>query len=102
MNPDRIKIFTGTSRIPRWRPNSVSASALNWGKPNSVVFSDGEINLQILENVRGADVFVVQPTCTPVDEHLMELLVMIHALRLSSARRITSSATLLWVRSPGS
>jgi ribose-phosphate pyrophosphokinase len=53
-------------------------------------FSDGEIRLQILENVRGADVFVVQPTCTPVDRHLMELLLMIDALRRASAERITA------------
>jgi ribose-phosphate pyrophosphokinase len=53
-------------------------------------FSDGEIRLQILENVRGADAFVVQPTCTPVDRHLMELLLMIDALRRASAERITA------------
>ena len=53
-------------------------------------FSDGEIRLQILENVRGADVFVVQPTCTPVDRHLMELLLMMDALKRASAERITA------------
>jgi ribose-phosphate pyrophosphokinase len=53
-------------------------------------FSDGEIRLQILENVRGADVFAVQPTCTPVDRHLMELLLMIDALKRASAERITA------------
>jgi ribose-phosphate pyrophosphokinase len=53
-------------------------------------FSDGEIRLQILENVRGADVFVVQPTSTPVDRHLMELLLMIDALKRASAERITA------------
>ncbi len=53
-------------------------------------FSDGEVNVQILENVRGYDVFVVQPTCTPVDENLMELLVMIDALKRASADRITA------------
>ena len=53
-------------------------------------FSDGEVYLQILENVRGADVFVVQPTCYPVDQHLMELLLMIDALKRASARRITT------------
>src|SRR5205814_1084071 len=52
-------------------------------------FSDGEVYLQIMENVRGADVFVVQPTCFPVDQHLMELLLMIDALKRASARRIT-------------
>ncbi len=53
-------------------------------------FSDGEVNVQILENVRGYDVFVVQPTCTPVDQNLMELLVMIDALKRASADRITA------------
>jgi ribose-phosphate pyrophosphokinase len=53
-------------------------------------FADGETHLQIQENVRGADVFVVQPTCTPVDHHLMELLLMMDALKRASAERITA------------
>jgi len=53
-------------------------------------FSDGEIWVRINENVRGADVFVIQPTCCPVNENLMELLIMIDALRRASARRITA------------
>src|SRR5207249_1908660 len=53
-------------------------------------FADGEIYLQIQENVRGADVFIVQPTCTPVDRNLMELLLMIDALKRASAERITA------------
>lgn len=53
-------------------------------------FSDGEVFVQIAENVRGADVFVIQPTCPPVDHHLMELLIMIDALRRASAARITA------------
>ncbi len=53
-------------------------------------FSDGEISVQINENVRGTDVFVVQPTCTPVNENLMELLLLIDALKRASARRITA------------
>ncbi len=53
-------------------------------------FADGETHLQIQENVRGADVFVVQPTCTPVDQHLMELLLMIDAFKRASAERITA------------
>ena len=52
-------------------------------------FSDGEVRLQILENVRGTDVFIVQPTCNPVDTNLMELLLMMDALKRASARRIT-------------
>jgi ribose-phosphate pyrophosphokinase len=53
-------------------------------------FSDGEVHLQIQENVRGADVFVVQPTCRPVDTNLMELLLMMDALKRASAERITA------------
>jgi ribose-phosphate pyrophosphokinase len=53
-------------------------------------FADGEVLVQIFENVRGADVFVIQPTCRPVNEHLMELLVIIDALKRASAWRITA------------
>ena len=53
-------------------------------------FSDGEIFVEIKENVRGTDSFVVQPTCTPVNDHLMELVIMVDALRRASARRITA------------
>ena len=53
-------------------------------------FADGEAYVQIQENVRGCDVFVMQPTCRPVDEHLMELLLMIDAFKRASARRITA------------
>ena len=59
---------------------------------NAVVtrFSDGEINVQIVDNVRGMDVFVVQPTASPVNRHIMELLIMIDALKRASAMRITA------------
>ncbi|MBU0482288.1 MAG: ribose-phosphate pyrophosphokinase [Proteobacteria bacterium] len=53
-------------------------------------FSDGEIFVEIGENVRGTDVFVIQPTCPPVNDHLMELVIMVDALRRASARRITA------------
>jgi len=53
-------------------------------------FSDGEIRVQIQENVRGADVFVIQPTCSPVNDNLMELLIILDALRRASAKRITA------------
>ncbi len=53
-------------------------------------FSDGEINVEIRENVRGADVFVVQPTCTPVNDNLMELLILMDALKRASAKRVTA------------
>ena len=63
---------------------------LHAGRDQARKFSDGEINLQILENVRGADCFVVQPTCSPVEFHLMEVFCMMDALKRSSAERITA------------
>jgi len=53
-------------------------------------FSDGEVMVEILEHIRGKDVFIVQPTCAPTDAHLMELLIMVDAVRRSSARRVTT------------
>ena len=64
-------------------------SVCRWARARLQRFSDGEIYFQLLENVRGVDVFVVQPTCYPVDQHLVELLIMIDALKRASAGRIT-------------
>jgi len=68
------------------------ANHLNISLGKAVVeqFSDGEVMFEIMENVRGADVFIVQPTCKPTNDNLMELMVMIDALRRSSAARITA------------
>jgi ribose-phosphate pyrophosphokinase len=60
------------------------------GQANVGRFSDGEINVEILENIRGRDVFIVQPTCPPTNDHLMELLIMVDACRRASATRITA------------
>ncbi|MGD2116068.1 MAG: ribose-phosphate pyrophosphokinase-like domain-containing protein, partial [Acidobacteriota bacterium] len=60
------------------------------GKVTTYNFSDGETFCQIEENVRGADVFVVQPTCPPVNENLVELLIMLDAFKRSSAARVTA------------
>ena len=60
------------------------------GKIGVETFSDGEICVEILENVRGRDVFIVQPTCSPCNDHLMELMVMVDAMRRASARRVTA------------
>jgi ribose-phosphate pyrophosphokinase len=89
MNPDRVKIFTGSAN-PALTEELCGCLGLAVGKASVRQFADGEIYLQIQENVRGADVFVVQPTCTPVDRHLMELLLMMDALKRSSAERITA------------
>src|SRR3974377_303330 len=59
-------------------------------RANITKFQDGEVYVQLLENVRGGDVFVVQPTCDPVNQHIMELLLIIAALRRASAGRITT------------
>ncbi|MEW6730884.1 MAG: ribose-phosphate pyrophosphokinase [Acidobacteriota bacterium] len=63
---------------------------IHLGEANTSRFSDGEFNFQILQNVRGADVFIIQPTCPPVDSYVMELLIMLDAFRRSSADRITA------------
>ena len=89
MNPDRLKIFTGSAN-PALAEELCGCLGIPLGKASVRQFADGEIYLQIQENVRGTDVFVVQPTCTPVDRHLMELLLMIDALKRSSAERITA------------
>jgi ribose-phosphate pyrophosphokinase len=89
MNPDRLKIFTGSAN-PALAEEMCGNLGIPLGKASLRQFSDGEIYLQIDENVRGTDVFVVQPTCPPVDRHLMQLLLMIDALKRSSAERITA------------
>jgi len=86
---DKFKIFCGTANEPLCEE---ICAFLGMARGQALVtrFKDGEAYVQIQENVRGADVFVVQPTCHPVDEHLMELLLMIDALKRASARRITA------------
>ena len=84
-----MKVFTGNAN-PVLAKQICGALGCTLGAAMVKPFSDGEIYLQIQENVRGADVFVVQPTCTPVDRHIMELLLMIDALKRASAERITA------------
>jgi len=88
MNHDRLKVFAGNANLPL---ADEICQELEIHRSQAMVrhFSDGEIHLQLKENVRGADVFIIQPTCTPVDRNLMELLLMIDALKRSSAQRIT-------------
>jgi ribose-phosphate pyrophosphokinase len=84
-----MKILTGNSNRPL--AEAISAKlALPLVKANIRRFSDNEIFVEILENVRGEDVFVIQSTSFPANDHLMELLIIIDALRRSSARRITA------------
>jgi ribose-phosphate pyrophosphokinase len=86
---DKFKVFSGTAN------ESLADEVCNFlgmqrGQAQIMRFADGECYVQIQENVRGCDVFVMQPTCRPVDEHLMELLLMMDALKRASARRITA------------
>jgi len=89
LNDERFKIFSGTAN-PALATSICSNLGVPLGKALLGRFSDGEIYFQILENVRGADVFVVQPCSDPVDYHLMELLLMIDAFKRASAWRITA------------
>lgn len=85
----RIQVFSGNAN-PHLAAAIAGELGLSVGKAEVGRFRDGEIKLRIGESVRGADVFVVQPTCSPADAHLMELLVMCDTLRRASARTITA------------
>ena len=84
-----LKIFSGSANTDLTH-EICEYLRCSMGKASITRFSDGEIYFQIEENVRGADVFIVQPSCTPVDSNLMELFLMIDAFKRSSARRITA------------
>jgi ribose-phosphate pyrophosphokinase len=84
-----FKVFSGTAN-PALTAEICECLACPFGSAMIKSFADGETYLQIQENVRGADVFVVQPTCTPVDHNLMELLLMLDAFKRASAERITA------------
>src|SRR5438132_2966404 len=86
---DKFKIFCGTAN-EALADEVCTFLGMTRGQAKVTRFSDGEAYIQIQENVRGADVFLLQPTCDPVDMHLMELLLMIDALKRASARRITA------------
>jgi ribose-phosphate pyrophosphokinase len=84
-----LKIFSGNSH-PSLAAEVCRALGIEQGQAQTTRFSDGEFNFQILENVRGQDCFLIQPTCPPVDQNIMELLIMIDAFCRSSASRITA------------
>ena len=89
MSIENLAIFAGNAnpdlaqQVARYLGSSIGKALVN-------SFSDGEVNVEILENVRGQDVYVIQPTCAPAEKNLMELLVMIDALKRSSADRVTA------------
>jgi len=85
----RLMIFSGNANLElAQRIAEILSTRL--GKISVETFSDGEICVEILENVRGRDVFIVQPTSQPCNDHLMELMVMIDAMRRASVRRVTA------------
>jgi ribose-phosphate pyrophosphokinase len=85
----RFKLFSGTAN--RALAEDIAKHiGVKVGEAKLQRFADGEVYFQLVDNVRGVDVFVVQPTCYPVDQHLVELLIMIDALKRASAARITA------------
>jgi ribose-phosphate pyrophosphokinase len=87
---DRLMIFTGNAN-PRLAQEVAKHLNLSLGRVIAGKFSDGEVMVELLENVRGKDVFVLQSTCAPTNDNLMEMLVMIDALKRSSAARVTAA-----------
>src|SRR5437868_11768467 len=85
----KIKVFSGNAHR-RLAEEICGNLSCDLGKASTERFSDGEFNFQIGENVRGSDVFIVQPTCPPTDRHLMELLIMIDTFVRASAARVTA------------
>jgi len=83
-----LKVFSGSAH-PQLAREIAEFLGLPLGQARLRRFPDSEVSFQIDENIRGTDVFIVQPTCNPVDQHLMEMLVMVDAFRRSSAARIT-------------
>jgi ribose-phosphate pyrophosphokinase len=87
---DSLMVFTGNAN-PRLATDVVRRLNISLGRANVGRFSDGEVTVEIQEHVRGKDVFILQSTCAPANENLMELLVMVDALKRASAARITAA-----------
>ncbi len=85
----RLQIFSGSANRPLAQEIAGYLN-INLGRAIVGIFKNGESRIKLEENVRGSDVFVIQPTCTPVNHHLMELLLLIDALRRASASRVTA------------
>jgi len=91
---DRLMVFTG-SAIPRLAADVVKHLDIHLGKAKVGRFSDGEVLVELLDNVRGKDVFVLQSLCAPPNDNLMEMLVMVDALKRASAARVTAAIPYL-------
>ena len=89
MDAATVAVFTGNAN-PQLAHDIARHLQMPLGRASVARFSDGEVSVELMENVRGRDVFVVQPTCPPANDHLMELLVMVDACRRASAGRITA------------
>jgi ribose-phosphate pyrophosphokinase len=87
---DNLMVFTGNAN-PRLASDVVRHLNLHLGRATVSRFSDGEVMVEIMENVRGKDVFVLQSTCPPGNDNLMEVLVMVDALKRASAARVTAA-----------
>ena len=90
MSYDSLMVFTGNAN-PKLAADVVKRLNISMGRATVGRFSDGEVSVELLENVRGKDVFVLQSTCEPTNDNLMELLIMVDALKRSSAGRITAA-----------
>jgi ribose-phosphate pyrophosphokinase len=89
MSLDNVMVFTGNAN-PALAEKVVHHLGMPLGKAHVGRFSDGETLVEIMDNVRGRDVFIIQPTCAPANDNLMELLVMIDAVKRASAQRVTA------------
>ena len=87
---DSLMVFTGNAN-PELAKNVVRHLGISLGRAQVSRFSDGEVSVELLENVRGRDVFILQSTCAPTNDHLMEILTMADALKRASAGRITAA-----------
>ena len=88
-NADRLRIFSGSANVPL-AEEVASYLGISLGPMLRKTFADGEIYVQVQESIRGCDVYLIQPTCRPVNDHLTELLIMIDACRRASARQISA------------
>ena len=90
LKPEGLMVFTGNA-VPRLAEAVADRLGIALGKATVSRFSDGEVMVEIMENVRGKDVFLLQSTCAPTNDHLMELLIMTDALKRATAGRITAA-----------
>ncbi|MBS1134120.1 MAG: ribose-phosphate pyrophosphokinase [Burkholderiaceae bacterium] len=90
MVPDNLMVFTGNAN-PKLAQAVAQQINIPLGKAQVSRFSDGEVTVELFENVRGKDVFILQPTCAPTNDNLMEIMIMADALKRASAGRITAA-----------